>query len=111
MEIERVAPVKLDNLLSDEDTQTMLKYLWELPQEVRNIIFLLFLESSLSYNFTCFSILQEHTYYISLVAFSPDGTLDQLLLLDHVMVQPVYGMPKQDYNYTYSKDIPILLLR
>ncbi|MBA2306682.1 WD40 repeat domain-containing protein [Candidatus Dependentiae bacterium] len=60
-------------LLSNEEKQSMLKELWALPQELRDTIGILFLESSLNYNLTCSKVLKGHTQSITFILFSPDG--------------------------------------
>ncbi|MBA2306828.1 WD40 repeat domain-containing protein, partial [Candidatus Dependentiae bacterium] len=73
MEQEQITCLRPDNVMAVSDTQTMLNYFWQLPQELRYAIFLLFLESSLSYNFTCFQVLEGHTDIVTSAAYSPDG--------------------------------------
>ncbi len=73
MEQEQITSLRPDNVTAVSDTQTMLNYLWQIPQELRHAIFLLFLESSLSYNFTCFQVLEGRTGIVFSVACSPDG--------------------------------------
>ncbi|MBA2307058.1 hypothetical protein H0W26_02910, partial [Candidatus Dependentiae bacterium] len=73
MKQEQITSLRQDNVTAVSNTQTMLNYLWQIPQELRHAIFLLFLESSLSYNFICFQALAGHTGYVSSVAYSPDG--------------------------------------
>ncbi len=75
MEVQRSTSVKSITMLSDQDTNSLIHELWELPPEVRHIIFSLFLETSLTYTFKDFKALEGHTDIISSLAFSPKGDI------------------------------------